>query len=85
MTVQVGVIGAGKIGQEHIRRLTETLPGAKVVAVSDADGERAGGCGEGREREGLRNRRGAHRGEGGRGRDRRIVGRHARGLCDRGD
>ena len=41
MTVNVGVIGAGKIGQEHIRRLTETLPGAKVVAVSDADAARA--------------------------------------------
>jgi predicted dehydrogenase len=41
MTVNVGVIGSGKIGQEHIRRLTETLPGAKVVAVSDADAARA--------------------------------------------
>jgi myo-inositol 2-dehydrogenase / D-chiro-inositol 1-dehydrogenase len=41
MTLNVGVIGSGKIGQEHIRRLTETLPGAKVVAVSDADAARA--------------------------------------------
>jgi myo-inositol 2-dehydrogenase/D-chiro-inositol 1-dehydrogenase len=41
MTVNVGVIGSGKIGQEHIRRLTGTLPGAKVVAVSDADAARA--------------------------------------------
>lgn len=41
MTVNIGVIGAGKIGQEHIRRLTETLPGAGVVAVSDADAVRA--------------------------------------------
>jgi myo-inositol 2-dehydrogenase/D-chiro-inositol 1-dehydrogenase len=37
MTLNVGVVGVGKIGQEHIRRLTETLAGARVVAVSDAD------------------------------------------------
>jgi myo-inositol 2-dehydrogenase / D-chiro-inositol 1-dehydrogenase len=37
MTLHVGVIGVGKIGQEHIRRLTETLAGARVVAVNDAD------------------------------------------------
>ena len=37
MTLNVGVVGVGKIGQEHIRRLTVTLAGARVVAVSDAD------------------------------------------------
>jgi myo-inositol 2-dehydrogenase/D-chiro-inositol 1-dehydrogenase len=37
MTVNVGVIGVGMIGQEHIRRLTTTVPGARVVAVSDVD------------------------------------------------
>jgi len=37
MTLNVVVVGVGKIGQEHIRRLTETLAGARVVAVSDAD------------------------------------------------
>ena len=37
MALKVGVVGTGKIGQEHIRRLTETLAGARVVAVSDAD------------------------------------------------
>ena len=41
MTLNVGVVGTGKIGQEHIRRLTETLAGARIVAVSDADAARA--------------------------------------------
>ncbi|MEW2403371.1 Gfo/Idh/MocA family oxidoreductase [Streptomyces sp. NPDC046862] len=41
MTVRVGVIGAGWIGQEHIRRLTETATGAQVTAVTDIDAARA--------------------------------------------
>jgi hypothetical protein len=41
MTVNVGVIGVGMIGQEHIRRLTTTVPGATVVAVSDVDESKA--------------------------------------------
>ncbi|GAB7109902.1 Gfo/Idh/MocA family oxidoreductase [Streptomyces phaeofaciens JCM 4814] len=41
MTVRVGVIGAGWIGREHIRRLTETVTGARVTAVSDIDVARA--------------------------------------------
>jgi myo-inositol 2-dehydrogenase/D-chiro-inositol 1-dehydrogenase len=41
MTVHIGVIGAGMIGQDHIRRLTEVVPGAAVVAVTDVDAERA--------------------------------------------
>lgn len=43
MTLKLGVIGTGAIGQEHIRRCNNTLQGAKVVAVSDinVDGARA--------------------------------------------
>ncbi len=41
MTVNVGVIGVGMIGQDHIRRLATVLPGAAVVAVTDTDPERA--------------------------------------------
>jgi myo-inositol 2-dehydrogenase / D-chiro-inositol 1-dehydrogenase len=41
MTVNVGVIGVGMIGQDHIRRLTHVLSGARVTAVTDTDLERA--------------------------------------------
>src|SRR5262245_46527517 len=41
MTVRVGVIGVGMIGQDHIRRLTRVLSGAAVVAVTDVDLARA--------------------------------------------
>jgi myo-inositol 2-dehydrogenase / D-chiro-inositol 1-dehydrogenase len=37
VTVSVGVIGTGMIGQDHIRRLTRVLSGARVTAVNDAD------------------------------------------------
>ncbi|WP_046471692.1 Gfo/Idh/MocA family oxidoreductase [Allosalinactinospora lopnorensis] len=41
MAVKVGVIGAGMIGADHIRRLTTVVNGAEVVAVTDIDAERA--------------------------------------------
>src|SRR3954447_21716524 len=41
VTVNVGVIGVGMIGQDHIRRLTTVLSGARVTAVTDADLDRA--------------------------------------------
>ncbi len=37
MTLNVGVIGTGMIGQDHIRRITRVLSGAEIVAVADAD------------------------------------------------
>jgi myo-inositol 2-dehydrogenase/D-chiro-inositol 1-dehydrogenase len=41
MTVNVGVIGVGMIGKDHIRRLTTVLAGADVVAVTDVNAEEA--------------------------------------------
>jgi myo-inositol 2-dehydrogenase/D-chiro-inositol 1-dehydrogenase len=42
VTLNVGVIGVGMIGQDHIRRFRTVLSGAQVVAVSDVDAERVG-------------------------------------------
>ncbi len=41
MSVRVGVIGAGNIGQDHARRLSQRLSGASVASVSDVDSARA--------------------------------------------
>ncbi|STW09699.1 putative NADH-dependent dehydrogenase [Klebsiella grimontii] len=40
MSLKLGVIGAGAIGKEHIRRCTQVLQGATVVAVSDINEEK---------------------------------------------
>jgi myo-inositol 2-dehydrogenase/D-chiro-inositol 1-dehydrogenase len=47
VTVNVGVIGVGMIGQDHIRRLTRVLSGARVSAITDVDTGRAKSVGEG--------------------------------------
>jgi len=39
MTLKVGVIGTGMIGQDHIRRITDVLSGADITAVSDANAD----------------------------------------------
>jgi myo-inositol 2-dehydrogenase/D-chiro-inositol 1-dehydrogenase len=39
MTLNVGVIGTGMIGQDHIRRITQVLSGAEVVAVTDVNAD----------------------------------------------
>jgi myo-inositol 2-dehydrogenase/D-chiro-inositol 1-dehydrogenase len=40
-TAGVGVIGAGMMGSDHVRTLTEAVSGARVAAVADADPARA--------------------------------------------
>src|SRR6266567_1377992 len=47
MSVRIGVIGVGMIGQDHIRRLTQVLFGAAVVAVTDVDADRSKSVAEG--------------------------------------
>jgi myo-inositol 2-dehydrogenase/D-chiro-inositol 1-dehydrogenase len=41
MTLNVGIVGVGMIGQDHLRRLTSVLAGASVVAVSDVNAAQA--------------------------------------------
>jgi myo-inositol 2-dehydrogenase / D-chiro-inositol 1-dehydrogenase len=41
MTLSVGIIGTGVMGAEHVRILREETAGARVVAVCDADPDRA--------------------------------------------
>jgi myo-inositol 2-dehydrogenase / D-chiro-inositol 1-dehydrogenase len=37
MAIDAGVIGTGNMGQDHIRRITQALSGARGVAVTDID------------------------------------------------
>jgi len=45
--LRVGVIGTGMIGQDHIRRMTTVLSGARVTAVTDVDVDTAKKVAEG--------------------------------------
>ncbi|GAA3101892.1 hypothetical protein GCM10020254_54340 [Streptomyces goshikiensis] len=40
-TLGIAVIGAGRMGADHARRIGRTVGGARVVAVADPDGDRA--------------------------------------------
>jgi myo-inositol 2-dehydrogenase / D-chiro-inositol 1-dehydrogenase len=41
MTLKIGVVGTGAIGREHIKRITKTLSGGKIVAVTDVNQDSA--------------------------------------------
>ncbi|MCQ4084667.1 Gfo/Idh/MocA family oxidoreductase [Streptomyces sp. RB6PN25] len=40
-TLRVAVIGTGRMGADHVRRINDVISGARVTAVVDVDGERA--------------------------------------------
>jgi myo-inositol 2-dehydrogenase / D-chiro-inositol 1-dehydrogenase len=42
-TLGVAVIGTGRMGSDHVRRIDEVIGGARVAAVVDIDGDRARG------------------------------------------
>ncbi|WP_257347938.1 Gfo/Idh/MocA family protein [Pseudalkalibacillus decolorationis] len=41
MTLKIGVVGTGAIGREHIKRITNTLSGGEIVAVTDVNQDAA--------------------------------------------
>jgi myo-inositol 2-dehydrogenase / D-chiro-inositol 1-dehydrogenase len=46
MTLRIGVVGTGMMGQDHVQRLATSVPHAQVVAVSDVNLEQAKRVGE---------------------------------------
>jgi myo-inositol 2-dehydrogenase / D-chiro-inositol 1-dehydrogenase len=47
MTLDIGVVGTGMMGQDHVQRLATSVPHARVAAVSDVNLEQAKRVGEG--------------------------------------
>jgi predicted dehydrogenase len=43
----VAVIGTGRMGPDHVHRITQVISGARVSAVADIDAERAKGLADG--------------------------------------
>jgi scyllo-inositol 2-dehydrogenase (NAD+) len=41
MTLRIGVVGTGRMGQWHARLIAEALPGARLMGIADADSARA--------------------------------------------
>lgn len=41
MSVKIGIIGTGMIGEEHARRITQQLTGGQIVAVTDVNLDQA--------------------------------------------
>ncbi|CEI82137.1 Gfo/Idh/MocA family protein [Oceanobacillus oncorhynchi] len=41
MVLKIGVIGTGAIGKDHIHRITNTLNGGEIIAVTDVNPEQA--------------------------------------------
>lgn len=39
-TLGIAVIGTGRMGADHVRRIDRMISGARVVAVADPDGDR---------------------------------------------
>jgi scyllo-inositol 2-dehydrogenase (NAD+) len=41
MSIRIGVVGTGRMGQWHARVIAEALPGARLAGIADADAGRA--------------------------------------------
>ena len=38
MEIRIGMVGAGQIGEDHVRRITEKISGARITAVASRSG-----------------------------------------------